>query len=189
MEGVTQIQTKIVVQHRGQFPRAARPSRPGLRPVPGGRDRRVRQAVRGHRREDRATPARPTAAAGWAIFAIGSLLVATDHDPPADDRRCTVSMTSVDARTGATAWSGAVFSGRNADRTRAKSLALDQVQDIIGAGSRIAAGTETGAPRVFDLATGRTVRAADTAGVPIDSDDRESFSPGSLKLDFVTLNR
>jgi outer membrane protein assembly factor BamB len=131
-------------------------------------------------------------AGGWTIFAIGPLLVTTDNDPPAGDERCTVSVTAVDARNGTTAWSAAVFSGRKKDDSCAKSLAGGNVEDIIGAGSRIAAVTETGAPQVFDLATGRTAWAGDTVGVPIDSDGasllvRRYSDIGEISLlDFTT---
>jgi outer membrane protein assembly factor BamB len=129
---------------------------------------------------------------GWTIFAIGTLLVTTDHDPPAGDQRCTVSMTAIDARTGAAAWSGAVFSGRKNDHSCAKSLAGRNVEDIIGAGSRIAAVAETGLPQVFDLATGRPVWVSQTAGVPLDADGasllvRRHADTGELALlDFAT---
>jgi hypothetical protein len=133
-----------------------------------------------------------TTGAGWAIFAVGPLLVTTDHDPPPGDSNCTVTMAAVDARTGAAAWSGKVFSGRQKDNTCAKSLAGENVQDIVGAQTRIAAVTATGRPQVFDLATGRTVWAGDKAGVPLDTDGtsllvRQSADTGELAvLDFET---
>lgn len=132
------------------------------------------------------------AGAGWTMFAIGTLLVTSNNDPPAGDQRCSVRMAAVDARTGATAWTGAVFSGRAKDDSCVKSLAGREVQDVIGAGSRIAAVTETGTPQVFDLATGRTVWAGDAPGVPIGSDGSsllvrsQADSGGIAVLDFAT---
>jgi hypothetical protein len=128
----------------------------------------------------------------WGTFAVGPLLVTTDNHPPAGDGRCTVTLKAVDGRTGAAAWSGTVFSGRKADNTCEKSLALRNVQDIVGSGNKIAAVTDSGRPQLFDLATGRTAWVGEHPGVPIDSDDgsvlvRRLADSGELALrDFAT---
>ena len=110
---------------------------------------------------------------GWYHLAVGRTLIATDHDPPSGDQRCTVSIVAINADTGSTKWSRSLFSGRRKDGECEKALApLNTGMILIGAGSRIAASTEQGKPQVFDLATGRILWQSSTAGVPIDGDGR-----------------
>ncbi|WP_281898394.1 outer membrane protein assembly factor BamB family protein [Micromonospora humidisoli] len=143
------------------------------------------------------TPVAPTtgrAGAGrlpnraWFGFAADDLLVSTDHDPPEGDGRCTVSIASVDARTGAKGWSGAVYSGRREDGECAKRLAHPRSgRELIGAGTRLVAVTADERPQLVDLRTGRTVWQGANAGVPIDGDDRsvlvrDTADTGALAL-------
>jgi hypothetical protein len=134
-----------------------------------------------------------TQLSGWYTFAAGSLLVATQHDPPSGDQACTVTVQVVDGRTGKPTWSGAVFSGRRKAGECAKRLVHDKTGlTLIGAGSRIAAVDQHDRPQVFDLATGRTVWAGEKSGVPIDGDAqsvlvRDYADEGGLTLyDFET---
>ncbi|MGC4763231.1 PQQ-binding-like beta-propeller repeat protein [Micromonospora sp. DT46] len=109
----------------------------------------------------------------WHGFVAGNLLVTTDHDPPRDDRRCTVSIATVDAATGAGGWSGEVFSGRREDGECAKRLAHDRSGlTLIGAGTRLVAVTDAGRPQMIDLRTGKAQWEGVAPGVPIDGDDR-----------------
>ncbi|RLK25414.1 putative pyrroloquinoline-quinone binding quinoprotein [Micromonospora sp. M71_S20] len=109
----------------------------------------------------------------WHGFVADGLLVTTDHDPPRDDRRCTVSIATVDAATGARGWSGEVFSGRREDGECAKRLAHDRSGlTLLGAGTRLVAVTAAGRPQVIDLRTGRTQWEGAASGVPVDGDDR-----------------
>ncbi len=143
------------------------------------------------------TPVAPTtgrAGAGrlpnraWFGFAADDLLVSTDHDPPKGDRRCTVSIASVNAGTGAKGWSGAVYSGRRQDGECAKRLANDRSgKELIGVGTRLVAVTADERPQLVDLRTGRTVWQGVAAGVPIDGDDRsvlvrDTADSGALAL-------
>ncbi|MFV2116607.1 PQQ-binding-like beta-propeller repeat protein [Micromonospora sp. LOL_025] len=109
----------------------------------------------------------------WHGFVAEGLLVTTDHDPPRDDRRCTVSIATADAATGARGWSGEVFSGRREDGECAKRLAHDRSGlALLGAGTRLVAVTAAGRPQVIDLRTGRTQWEGAASGVPVDGDDR-----------------
>ncbi|MBM7078747.1 outer membrane protein assembly factor BamB family protein [Micromonospora humida] len=143
------------------------------------------------------TPVAPTtgrAGAGrlpnraWFGFAADDLLVSTDHDPPKGDQRCTVSIASVDAGTGAKGWSGAVYSGRRQNGECAKRLANDlSGMELIGVGTRLVAVTADERPQLVDLRTGRTVWRGVAAGVPIDGDDRsvlvrDTADTGALAL-------
>ncbi|MGC4807641.1 PQQ-binding-like beta-propeller repeat protein [Micromonospora sp. DT233] len=109
----------------------------------------------------------------WYGFTAGSLLVATDHDPARDDRRCTVEIATVDAATGEKGWSGQVFSGRTDDGECEKVLAHHYSgTTLLGTGTRLVAVTATGRPQLVELRTGRTLWQAPAAGTPIDGDDR-----------------
>ncbi|MGC4791735.1 PQQ-binding-like beta-propeller repeat protein [Micromonospora sp. DT178] len=109
----------------------------------------------------------------WYGFVADGLLVTTDNDPPRGDRRCTVSIATVAAATGAGGWSGEVFSGRREDGECAKRLAHDHSGlSLIGAGTRLVAVTAAGRPQAVDLRTGRKQWEGVTSGVPIDGDDR-----------------
>lgn len=135
-------------------------------------------------------------ARSWTELAVGGSLVAIQNDPPEGDNRCTVTVTSADAASGAKRWQRQIFGGRAADGSCVKRLVPDSTGlTLIGAGTRIAASTDNGFPQVFDLATGRTVwRAADQA-VPIDGDGRTLLvrtqaDRGALSLlDFATGRR
>ncbi|MEV0328195.1 PQQ-binding-like beta-propeller repeat protein [Micromonospora echinospora] len=109
----------------------------------------------------------------WYGFVASDLLVTTDNDPPRDDRRCTVSIATVHAATGARGWSGEVFSGRREDGECARRLANYQSGLIlIGTGTRLVAVTAAGRPQLVDLRTGRADWESASSGVPIDGNDR-----------------
>ncbi|MEW2380286.1 PQQ-binding-like beta-propeller repeat protein [Micromonospora sp. NPDC047812] len=109
----------------------------------------------------------------WYGFVADGLLVTTDNDPPRGDRRCTVSIATVAAATGARGWSGEVFSGRREDGECAKRLAHDHSGlTLIGSGTRLVAVTAAGRPQMVDLRTGRKQWEGVTSGVPVDGDDR-----------------
>jgi outer membrane protein assembly factor BamB len=129
----------------------------------------------------------------WYGFVAGDLLVATDNDPPRGDQRCTVSIATVNAATGARGWSGEVYSGRKEDGECAKRLAnYRSGLVLIGAGTRLVAVTKAERPQLIDLRTGKAQWEAATAGVPIDGDDRSvlvrrSSDEGELALlDMIT---
>jgi outer membrane protein assembly factor BamB len=132
------------------------------------------------------------AAGGWYTFAIGNLLVTTNHDPPEGDANCTVRMVAVDARDGDERWSGTVFSGRREDNACEGFLGPYEEYEVIGARPRIAAVTAAGTPQVVDLRTGQAEWEASTPGVPIDGDERtllvrDYADAGELAvLDFTT---
>jgi hypothetical protein len=117
-------------------------------------------------------PRRLKLASGWYTFIVGSTFVTTDHDPPSGDSACTVTVTTVDARTGAER-SGRVFGGRTKEGECVRRL-VPQASGLtlIGSGSRIAASTAKGRPQVYDLLTGGTVWEGDEPGVPIDGNGR-----------------
>lgn len=132
----------------------------------------------------------------WYEVVVGRTLVTSDHDPESGDKRCTVTLTAVDADSGRRKWTREVFGGRKAGGDCEKILAgRDTRLTFISAGSRIAASTVNGYPQVFDLATGRTVWRGDTPGVPIDGDGRtllvrqEADAGGLALLDFATGRR
>ncbi|WP_328348174.1 outer membrane protein assembly factor BamB family protein [Micromonospora sp. NBC_00421] len=143
------------------------------------------------------TPVAPTtgrAGAGrlpnraWYGFVAGDLLVSTDNDPPKGDRRCTVSVTSVNATTGVRGWSGAVYSGRREDGECAKRLAHHRSgPTLIGTGTRLVAVTADERPQLVDLRTGGTVWKGDAAGVPIDGDDRSVLVRGTADTGALAL--
>ncbi|MEU4645392.1 PQQ-binding-like beta-propeller repeat protein [Micromonospora sp. NPDC023814] len=109
----------------------------------------------------------------WYGFVAGDLLVTTDNDPPRGDRRCTVSIATVNAATGARGWSGEVFSGRNEDGECVRRLTNHQSGLVlIGAGTRLVAVSATGRPQLVDLRNGKAEWEGATSGVPIDGDDR-----------------
>lgn len=125
---------------------------------------------------------------GWSAFTAGDVLVSTDHDPPAGDQRCTVTVTSVVAATGAAGWSGEMFSPRRSDGECQTLLSIRQdTPALIGTGSRVATATKGGRPQVVDLANGRTVWAADRAGAPIDGDGRSLLVRQSADTGPLTL--
>ncbi|SCF33769.1 PQQ-like domain-containing protein [Micromonospora echinospora] len=124
----------------------------------------------------------------WHGFVADGLLVTTDHDPPRGDRRCTVSIATVNAATGTRGWSGEVFSGRREDGECAKRLAHDRSGlTLIGAGTRLVAVTAAGRPQVVDLRTGRTQWEGVASGVPIDGDDRSLLVRGTADAGELAL--
>ncbi|MEV0031041.1 PQQ-binding-like beta-propeller repeat protein [Nocardia sp. NPDC050793] len=129
----------------------------------------------------------------WYNLAAGDLLVATDHHASSDSGECRVSITATDARSGAEHYRGNVYSGRRKAGECQNMLGPVFGDDqFIGAGTRIAAVTASGAPQLFDLATGTTVWTGSGTGSPLDGDDRsllfgEFADQGALSLfDFAT---
>jgi outer membrane protein assembly factor BamB len=130
---------------------------------------------------------------GWYSVVVGRTLITTDHDPPAGDENCTVTVSAGEAGTAHRMWTRKVYGGRRADGECQKRLAPSSTGlDLIGAGPRIAASTDTGRPQVFDLTSGRTIWRGDAPGVPIDGDGRtllvrEHADTGALSLlEFAT---
>ncbi|WP_163508311.1 PQQ-binding-like beta-propeller repeat protein [Fodinicola acaciae] len=131
----------------------------------------------------------PPNEAAWYQIPVANTVVYTDNDPESSDRRCTVALKALDGTTGATKWSGNVFSGTKADDTCEKALngGYHSGWLIISDGTRIAALTDSGRPQLFDLATGKTVWSGARPGVPIDMDAhsmlvRAQFDTGNLAL-------
>ncbi|MEV6389062.1 hypothetical protein [Nocardia xishanensis] len=89
-------------------------------------------------------------------LAAGDLLVATDHHASSDSGDCRVTITATDARSDAGRDRGKVYSGRRKNGGMPQH-ARPGGDRFIGAGTRIAAVTDSGAPQLFDLATGTTV--------------------------------
>ncbi|MFG3708340.1 PQQ-binding-like beta-propeller repeat protein [Micromonospora sp. NPDC047670] len=124
----------------------------------------------------------------WYGFVAGDLLVATDNDPPRGDQRCTVSIATVNAATGARGWSGEVYSGRKEDGECARRLANHRSGLVlIGAGTRLVAVTAAERPQLVDLRTGKVRWEAATSGVPVDGDGgsvlvRRNADEGELAL-------
>ena len=130
---------------------------------------------------------------GWDLYLAGDFLVVSDNDPPAGEDACVVTVTAVNAATGAESRRDGVFSGRQHDGSCERRLVSAQTGlTVIGAGSRIAAVSGQETPEVFDLATGRAIWVGDAAGVPIDGDGRSllvrtTVDSGELTLlDFAT---
>lgn len=111
---------------------------------------------------------------GWYLFAAGATVVSTDHDPPAGDRECTVTVHAVDARTGAPAWDGAIHSGRNDAQECVKRFPslYSGSSELFGTGGHAAAVTRSGQTTLVDLSTGQPRWTSQERGVPIAGDDR-----------------
>ncbi|WP_157119998.1 outer membrane protein assembly factor BamB family protein [Nocardia xishanensis] len=123
----------------------------------------------------------------WYNLAAGDLLVATDHHASSGSGICLVSITATDARSDAERYRGAVYSGRRKNGECQNTLAPAFDDQFIGAGTRIAAVTDSGAPQLFDLATGTTVWTGSGTGSPLDGDERsllfsEFADQGALSL-------
>ncbi|WP_435591934.1 PQQ-binding-like beta-propeller repeat protein [Nocardia sp. bgisy118] len=123
----------------------------------------------------------------WYNLAAGDLLVITDHHASSGSDECRVAITATDARGGAERYSGAVYSGRRKNGECQNMLGPDFGTQFVGAGTRIAAVTDSGAPQLFDLATGTTVWTGSGTGSPLDGDGRsllfsEFADQGALSL-------
>lgn len=123
----------------------------------------------------------------WYNLAAGDLLVATDHHVSSDSGDCRVTITATDARSDAERYRSAVYSGRRKNGECQNMLGQVFGDQFIGVGTRIAAVTDSGAPQLFDLATGTTVWTGSGTGSPLDGDDRsvlfsEFADQGALSL-------
>lgn len=151
------------------------------------------QVVASRHGDDRPLPSAGWDKGRWYSVVVGRTLITTDHDPPAGDENCTITVSAGKAETAHHMWTRKVYGGRQADGECQKRLALPSTGlDLIGDGRRIAASTVTGQPQVFDLTSGRTIWRSDASGVPIDGDGhtllvREHADTGALSLlDFAT---
>ncbi|MCP2299672.1 PQQ-like domain-containing protein [Nocardia amikacinitolerans] len=120
----------------------------------------------------------------WHQLGAGDLLVVTDHHAPGD---CRVAISATAARDGVERYDAEVYSGRKKDGECQNALGPVFGDQFIGAGTRIAAVTDSGAPQLFDLATGTTVWTGSGVGSPLDGDDRsllfsEFADQGALSL-------
>ncbi|MFI5845654.1 PQQ-binding-like beta-propeller repeat protein [Catenuloplanes sp. NPDC051500] len=126
---------------------------------------------------------------GWHLFAAGGTLVSTDHDAPPGDRDCTIAVGAVDARTGAPAWNGPIYSGRDAAREcrRTFPTVYSGSSELFGAGTDVAAVTRSGRTTLIDVTTGTQRWTAEEPGFPIAGDGaallvRENAETGPIAL-------
>ncbi|MEV6280485.1 PQQ-binding-like beta-propeller repeat protein [Nocardia sp. NPDC051832] len=129
-------------------------------------------------------PVRSTYGA-WYSLGAGDQLILTDHDAKGSGP-CPIAIKAVNAESGISSWTATVQAGQRKDGD-CQRLTAPGTSAYIGSGSRIAVTTATGAPQLFDLATGAAVWTAAERATPIDGDDRsllvsEFADQGALAL-------